>query len=487
MKKLIYIIIIGIFTLMFATLPFLSNSMHSSRNPYTYYRVYYNGELLGTVKSEDELLNYINDNNDEYKKKYGVSNVYKPNNLLIKSYKTYDSVVDDTYSVYRKIEALASFTLKGYEFLISNNDNTESIYVLDEKVFNDAIEAVIKTFVDSEEYENYKRGENKSLNKIDNVYVKENISYKEVYIPVSANIYTDYLSLAAHLLYGDNPKVKKYTVKLGDTIESVSFAKRISTGDFLLSNPEYTSVDNLLAVNTSVTIKPLKPSINVVVEKYETTEDVKNYSVETTYDDQKNQQYYKVVRKGENGYERITRRIETINGVDTYVLTLSKEELKPSISQIDVKGSKIISKVGGSSWGWPTESGYYVIDRYRYRYSPVYGYYELHTGLDITGTGCYSKIYAANNGEVIMANKVDNGSYGLFVVINHHNGYSTLYGHMIKVNVNVGEIVEKGQVIGLMGSTGDSTGCHLHFELWSGYPWAYGHRLNPNVISTYNK
>ena len=86
-----------------------------------------------------------------------------------------------------------------------------------------------------------------------------------------------------------------------------------------------------------------------------------------------------------------------------------------------------------------------------------------------------------------MANKVDNGSYGLFVVINHHNGYSTLYGHMIKVNVNVGEIVEKGQVIGLMGSTGDSTGCHLHFELWSGYPWAYGHRLNPNVISTYNK
>ena len=61
--------------------------------------------------------------------------------------------------------------------------------------------------------------------------------------------------------------MKKYTVKLGDTIERVSFANQRSTGDFLLSNPEYTSVDNLLAVNTSVTIKPLKPSINVVVEK----------------------------------------------------------------------------------------------------------------------------------------------------------------------------------------------------------------------------
>lgn len=486
MKKIIYTIII-IMTLFFSILPFIGNGMTTTSNPYTYYRVYYDGELLGTIKSEEELLNYINNNNEEYKKKYGVTDVYKPNNLTIKSYKTYEPLIDDTYSVYKKIEALASFTLKGYEFTISSSDNSEKIYVLDENIFSDAIETVIKTFIDAEEYEDYKNGIVNSLNKIDNVYIKENINYKEVYIPVNEKIYTSSVDLASHLLYGDNPDIKTYTIKLGDTIESVSFENKISTGDFLLSNPEYTNVSNLLAVNTKVIIKPLNPLINVVVEKYETTEEVKDFSVETTYDDQKNQQYYNVVRKGENGFERITRRIETINGVDTYVLTLSKEELKPSISQIDVKGSKIISKVGGPTWGWPTESGYYVIDRYRWRYSPVYGNYELHTGLDITGTGCYSEIYAANNGEVIMSNKVDNGSYGLFVSINHHNGYSTLYGHMIKVYVNVGDIVEKGQVIGLMGSTGDSTGCHLHFELWSGYPWVNGHRLNPNVISIYNK
>ena len=75
-----------------------------------------------------------------------------------------------------------------------------------------------------------------------------------------------------------------------------------------------------------------------------------------------------------------------------------------------------------------------------------------------------------------MANKVDIGSYGLFVAINHNNGYSTLYGHMIKVLVNKGDIVEKGQVIGLMGSTGDSTGCHLHFELLKD-----GEYLNPSI------
>ena len=406
---------------------------------------------------------------------------------MIKTYKTYESIVDDTLDIYKKIENLASFTLKGYEFSIINGENTDVLYVLDEKVFNDAIETVIKTFVDDKEYDNYKKGNNSESTRIDNIYVKENINYREVYIPINEKIYTDPVDLASHLLYGDEPNIKKYKVKLGDTIESVSFANEISTGDFLIANPEYSSAANLLAVGSSVTIKPLKPSINVVVEKVETTEDTKEFKVETTYDEQKNQQYYKVLRKGENGYERVTRRIETINGVDTYALTLSKEELKPSISQIDVKGSKIVSRVGGYNWGWPTESGYYISDRYRYRYNPVYGYYEHHTGLDITGTGCYSEIYAANNGEVIMSTNVDNGGYGKFAVINHHNGYSTLYGHMVKVVVNVGDVVEKGQLIGYMGSTGISTGCHLHFEVWSGYPWSNGYRLNPNVISTYNR
>lgn len=300
--KTVKYIVIGIFTLLLASIPFVSKSMPSSRNPYTYYRVYYDGELLGTIKSEQELLDYINNNNQEYKDKYGITTVYKPNDLLIKTYKTYESIVDDTLDIYKKIENLASFTLKGYEFSIISGENTDVIYVLDEKVFNDAIEAVIKTFVNEKEYDNYKKGNSSKASRIDNIYVKENINYREVYIPISEKIYTDPVDLASHLLYGDEPNIKKYKVKLGDTIESVSFANEISTGDFLIANPEYSSADNLLAVGSSVTIKPLSPSINVVVEKVETTEDTKEFKVETTYDEQKNQQYYRVLRKGENGY-----------------------------------------------------------------------------------------------------------------------------------------------------------------------------------------
>jgi len=483
-KYALFAVLIGFIIL----IPFTTKRTTNSRNPYTYYRVYYNGELLGTVNSETELLEYIDTSNQKYKDEYGVDKVYKPNNLFIKSYKTFENTIDDTKSVYKAVESLADVTLKGYQFTISNEETIDVVYVLDENIFSEAIDKVIETFITPEEYENYKNGNtNPSTNTIENIYIKENISYKEVYVPVSKKIYTDALSLAAHFLYGDLDKSKEYKVKVGDTIESVAFENEINTGEFLLSNPIYTNAENMLAVGSSVVIKPLMPTINVVVETHEVNEEVKHFTVETTYDDQKNQQYFKVLREGEDGFERITRRVETINGVTTYVLTLSKEELKPAISEIDVKGSKIISKIGGSSWAWPTESGYYISDRYRWRYSPIYGTRELHTGLDITGTGCYSNIYAANNGEVIMANYVDNNSYGLYTVINHNNGYSTLYAHMIQVNVKKGDIVEKGQVIGLMGSTGDSTGCHLHFELWSGYPWVHGYRLNPAVLPAYNR
>ena len=487
MKFVKYALFIVLISLV-VVIPFLNKRITKSRNPYTYYRVYYDGELLGTVKSEEELLEYIDSSNQKYKEEYNVDKVYKPNNLFIKSYKTFESTIDDTKSVYKAVESLADVTLKGYQFTITSEDTTDTVYVLDENIFDEAINKVIETFVSKEDYENYKSGNtSETNNKIENIYIQEDISYKEVFIPVSEKIYTDALSLAAHFLYGDEDKSKNYTVKIGDTIETVAFANEINAGEFLLSNPIYTNEENILAVGSKVVIKPLMPTINVVVETYEVNEEVKHFTVETTYDDQKNQQYFKVLREGEDGYERITRRVEAINGVTTYVLTLSKEELKPSISEIDVKGSKVISKVGGYTWAWPTESGYYISDRYRWRYSPIYGTRELHTGLDITGTGCYSNIYAANNGEVIMANYVDNNSYGLYTVINHHNGYSTLYAHMIKVNVKKGDIVEKGQVIGLMGSTGDSTGCHLHFELWSGYPWVNGYRLNPAVLPAYNR
>lgn len=90
-----------------------------------------------------------------------------------------------------------------------------------------------------------------------------------------------------------------------------------------------------------------------------------------------------------------------------------------------------------------------------------------HRGVDIA-TAYGTPVLAADAGRVTVAGWPDNGGYGNRVVIDHGNGYTTLYGHLSKVNVVVGQTVNRGDVIGLEGSTGRSTGPHLHFEVRRG-------------------
>ena len=100
---------------------------------------------------------------------------------------------------------------------------------------------------------------------------------------------------------------------------------------------------------------------------------------------------------------------------------------------------------------------------YGYRVHPITGNYSFHNGLDLAsyqGT----PIYASKSGTVTTATY--NYAYGYYVTINHYDGFSTLYGHMTNYVVSEGDYVERGQVIGYVGSTGYSTGPHLHFTVY---------------------
>ncbi|HHU54625.1 MAG TPA: M23 family metallopeptidase, partial [Mollicutes bacterium] len=83
-----------------------------------------------------------------------------------------------------------------------------------------------------------------------------------------------------------------------------------------------------------------------------------------------------------------------------------------------------------------------------------------------------------NNG-VVSHIGYEGGGYGNYIVINHNNGYYTLYAHLSRSFVSVGQIVSSGHVIATMGSTGASTGPHLHFELWVGKPHGGGYKISP--------
>ncbi len=113
-----------------------------------------------------------------------------------------------------------------------------------------------------------------------------------------------------------------------------------------------------------------------------------------------------------------------------------------------------------TGYTWPTAGG--IGSYFGYRVHPVLGYSRLHGGLDIGGR-MGQPIWAAKEGVVIMARV--NGGYGNTIIIDHGNGYATLYGHQSSFEIKEGDLVETGQHIGNVGSTGLSTGPHLHFEI----------------------
>ncbi len=119
---------------------------------------------------------------------------------------------------------------------------------------------------------------------------------------------------------------------------------------------------------------------------------------------------------------------------------------------------------------WPCPGYYYITSPYGYRNHPISGKYKFHKGIDIAGSGIKGKpIVAAADGIVSIA-KYNSGGYGYYVMVNHGTAddgksYVTLYAHMTKYIVKVGQKVQKGQTIGYVGTTGASTGYHLHFEV----------------------
>ena len=119
-----------------------------------------------------------------------------------------------------------------------------------------------------------------------------------------------------------------------------------------------------------------------------------------------------------------------------------------------------------------------IVSAFGYRVHPIYGDLRLHTGVDIDAA-CGEPIIAASGGRVFLADW--KGGYGLTVMIDHGGGMSTLYGHLSDVAVGYDQQVVVGEVIGYIGTTGVSTGCHLHFEVRVGDPYDYGATRNPEL------
>lgn len=270
---------------------------------------------------------------------------------------------------------------------------------------------------------------------------------------------------------GDKQVDAYYTVIKGDAPSLIAQKVGIPYSKLKAMNPK---IETECFIGQKVLINRSQPFLSVKITKEIEYDESIAYSTEKVSDPTMYKENSKVLVNGQNGSAHIKAKVSLIDGSEDSRTIISKDIIKPAVNQKVAQGSKPNPGYSNASYSsvvatgskmlWPTGGGRNYISCYFMSYG--------HRGIDIASNGARLPIYAAQEGTVIQSGW--SGSYGKKVVISHGNGVTTLYGHMSQINVGVGTHVNKGQVIGVMGSTGNSTGVHLHFEVQQ-----YGRLLNP--------
>ncbi len=258
---------------------------------------------------------------------------------------------------------------------------------------------------------------------------------------------------AVSVLRGSERKENEYKIAEGDTLWSISRKFDTSVDEILSINP---GLEENIVIGDVISVKAYVPVVNV------TTQQVKEYTQSIGYETQvvETDSMYRgkseITQSGENGEVAVVANIVKENGLEVSREILSQTTIKEPVTRIKKVGTKEPPKGYGTGNFISPVYGT-ITSRYGYRRS------GFHKGIDIANS-YGTPIRASDNDIVISAGW--SGLFGKLVKIDHQNGYVTYYAHNSRIAVNVGDVVEKGQTIAYMGSTGNSTGNHCHFEIY---------------------
>ena len=253
-----------------------------------------------------------------------------------------------------------------------------------------------------------------------------------------------------HTIIPDRPRlgIETYTVQAGDTVQSIAASYGLQPTTIMWANSAIEDAPDLLRIGQDVTILPIDGAYHQVAEG-DTLESIANT--------------YKVYS-------------ETITSCQYNTLVPPNYTARVGAWLIIPDGEKPYIPKVVTSYDGPVPEGAHGTGRFQW---PVLGritqgYWSRHRAVDI-GAPTGSASMAADGGFVSFAGWTDVG-YGYLIVIDHANGFATYYAHLSNIYVSKGQAVERGQVIGAVGNTGNSTGPHLHFEIRY-----YGQQLNPRA------
>ncbi|WP_339060779.1 peptidoglycan DD-metalloendopeptidase family protein [Tepidibacillus marianensis] len=419
-------------------------------NAQTLYHVYADGKLVGTVNSKNVIEEWKKDQLEKAQTTYNLKSIASSNKITYQEETIFKGQFNNEETV-KSLNHIFHIEANGTAIVI----NGKKVGVVKDKATADQILERIKQGYSPK----VEKGKVKaaSLNgsdvKVEGVSIKEKVNISQVSVsPDEVMTEEQFLKLVKQ----GTLEQKKYKVQDKDTISEIANKHGLTTKQLYQLNPDLSG--ELIHIGDELNVTAVKPLLTVLVKETVVQQEAIPYTTQYQNDSSMYKNQLRTTQTGKNGSKTVTYEVYTENGVQTQRKVLNEKIVTKPVDQIIKRGTKVAPSRGSGSLTWPAFGG--IIS------SPFGGRWgRMHEGIDISGVSNHS-IKAADSG-VISFTGWKNG-YGNTTIINHNNGMQTWYAHQSEILVSVGTRVDKGQVIGVMGSTGRSTGTHLHFEVHVG-------------------
>jgi murein DD-endopeptidase MepM/ murein hydrolase activator NlpD len=426
---------------------------HVAANTITYYKVLVKGEEIGTLSQESELDKLFEEKSQEYQLKYPDSvMVLQTSGITTEQEMAYKPKIDSEATL-NKLDGM----LKAYAVGVQLTVDGKSLGIVkDQETAAAVLEAVKAHYTPQAAPAQAKLQKTAAKStaaaagedKVESASIREDVSI----VPVKADP-NKVMSVeeAVKTLTEGKEAPLVYSVQEGDTVSGIASRFDITQAEIFRNNPEVEELSLQIGDELQLTVP--QPDLTVVTVEQVSEQVVTEPEVIVRKSDQLAAGKSKVVRAGQTGLKTMEYRLTKENGLVVKEEWLGQTVVKESLPEVVYSGTKVVGE-GTGMFAWPV-AGATISSSYGERWGRV------HKGVDLVSGN--RTIKAADAGSVSFAG-VQNG-YGNVVIVDHHNGYVTYYGHLSKISVSVGQKVGQGSQIGVMGSTGRSTGTHLHFEI----------------------
>lgn len=361
----------------------------------------------------------------------------------------------------------------------SKEESTQEKKVADESTEQEDEEEIDASEEDAskEDSEDTKEKGQKIVREFKSIDFNEEVIVKNKYVDPE-----DILSKqqAINILLAYNEEVVEYELVEGDNIWDIAIKYGTTMDHILEINPQIED-ETRMQIGEKIKLEVPDPIISIATTEQATFKEIipaeiEYVAVEDMYEDET-----EVQEQGYDGLKEITVLVHKVNGKEVSRDLLDEKILKEPKTKVFAYGTKKRKTSYGNSYGKPGKSikpsssiGFMHPLGWAGSFSSGYGYRwgSFHAGVDIAAPAG-TPIYAAASG-VVTFSGYNSGGYGNLIIIDHGNGQETYYAHNSSNYVRVGQHVSKGDNIGSVGSTGNSTGNHVHFEIRN-----YGSPINP--------